>query len=243
MRAYIHAFQGRPWNTECQAAYDGFQKLGVETVLFTTNEEFDTRNPEDVVVGGTVIVWHALNQRGIVAEHYDYPIELADFLGRYIRQIKLNEIWDEELPVFIKSVEDKAAPGIVINDWSDLKEYEWLDPEFDIYCSECVHFVSEWRCFMLYGQLIGMRFYYGDKNVECDKKVIDAAVQAFPNMPAGCALDFGVTEDGRTLLIEMNDGFSLGIYGLEPTLYARLLTARWAELNGTKDILSNWRGQ
>lgn len=63
MRAYIHAFHGRPWNTECQAAYEGFQKLGIETVLFSTNEEFDTRHPEDVVVGGTVIVWHALKPK------------------------------------------------------------------------------------------------------------------------------------------------------------------------------------
>ena len=46
MRAYIHAFHGRPWNTECRAAYEGFQKLGVETVLFSTNEEFDTRHQE-----------------------------------------------------------------------------------------------------------------------------------------------------------------------------------------------------
>lgn len=105
------------------------------------------------------------------------------------------------------------------------------------YTVECVHFVSEWRCFLLYGQLIGIHFYYGDKNIECDREVINAAIKAFPNMPAGCALDFGVTDDGRTLLIEMNDGYSLGIYDLEPTLYVRLLTARWAELNGTVDAL------
>lgn len=55
-------------------------------------------------------------------------------------------------------------------------------------------------------------------------------------MPAGCALDFGITDDGQTLLIEFNDGFSLGNYGVEPTLYAILLTARWAEINGTEDI-------
>ena len=40
MRAYIHAFRGRPYNDDCKAAYDGFRKLGVDTVLFTTNEEF-----------------------------------------------------------------------------------------------------------------------------------------------------------------------------------------------------------
>ena len=151
--------------------------------------------------------------------------------------MKLKDIGDVNLPVFIKSVEDKAAPGIVINSWADLKEYEYLDPEFEIYCSECVHFISEWRCFLLYGQLIGIHFYYGDRNIECDREVINAAIKAFPNMPNGCALDFGVTDDGRTLLIEMNDGYSLGIYGLEPTLYVRLLTARWAELSGTIDVL------
>ena len=77
MRAFIHAFRGRPWNKECCDAKDGFHKLGIETVMFTTNEEFDLRKPEDVVVGGTVIVLHALHQRGIVPDHYDYPKELA----------------------------------------------------------------------------------------------------------------------------------------------------------------------
>ena len=34
MRAYIHAFQGKPWNEECEAAYNGFRKLGSECILF-----------------------------------------------------------------------------------------------------------------------------------------------------------------------------------------------------------------
>ena len=37
----------------------------------------------------------------------------------------------------------------------------------------------------------------------------------------------------------MNDGYSLGFYGLEPTLYASLLAARWAEQNGTTDALKD----
>ena len=239
MRAYIHGFQGRPWNHECRVASYGFRDLGVETVLFTTNEEFDTRQPEDVVVGGTIIVWHALNQRGISFAHNDYPEELIDFRGRKIKQIRLGDIRKETLPIFIKPVEEKTALGLVVKDWPDLWEYERLDPETEIYCSEVVHFVSEWRCFLLYGRLIGIHYYFGDPEAECDYSVIDAAVEAYPNMPAGCALDFGVTDDGRTLLIEMNDGFSLGTYGLEATLYARLLAARWAELNSTEDIFKN----
>ncbi len=56
MKAFIHGFQNKPYNIDCQIAYDGFLKLGVEPVLFTTNEEFDKRNPEDVVVGGVIMV-------------------------------------------------------------------------------------------------------------------------------------------------------------------------------------------
>lgn len=66
----------------------------------------------------------------------------------------------EKLPVFVKPVEEKLAPGIVVNSWKDLSEYEWLDVKTELYCSKVVHFVSEWRCFLLYGQIIGIQFYY-----------------------------------------------------------------------------------
>ena len=240
MRAYIHGFQGKAYNSDCQAAYDGFKALGIEPILFTTNEEFDTRRPEDVVVGGTIMIWHALNQRGIKAEHFDYPEELAAFRGRRIWQMRLGDIRHERLPVFVKPVEEKIAPGIVVEKWEDLEaEYGLLEPQTLLYCSEPVDFISEWRCFLLYGKIVGIQFYCGDHNAKCNRDTIEAAVSAFPNMPTGCALDFGVTADGRTLLIEMNDGYSLGAYGLETTLYARLLAARWAELNGTVDALKD----
>lgn len=239
MRAYIHAFRGSPYNDDCRVARDGFKKLGVETVLFTTNEEFDTRNPEDVVVGGTIMIWNALNERGIESGHRDYPDALKKFRGRNIRQIRLKDLASETFPVFIKPVEEKTAPGIVVNSIDDLEDYRQMDLDTAIYCSDVVNFISEWRCFLVYGKIVGIRFYYGDPQYECDRNVIDEAVKAYTDMPAGCALDFGVTDDSRTLLIEVNDGFSLGTYGLEDTLYARLLTARWAELNGTKDIFKN----
>ena len=237
MRAYIHGYHGGGWNRECSVASEGFKKLGVDTIFFTTNEEFDTRKPEDVVVGGDVIIWHALNQLGINLEHFDYPPELAGFLGRKIKKVKLKDVNKETLPVFIKPVEEKAATGLVVKSMGDLEQFEIKEPEAEVYCSEVVNFVSEWRCFLLYGQIVGIKFYFGDSNIEADTDTIHAAVEAYPNMPAGCAFDFGVTDDGRTLLVEMNDGYSLGVYGLEDELYARLLSARWAEMSGTEDIL------
>jgi hypothetical protein len=37
---------------------------------------------------------------------------------------------------------------------------------------------------------------------------------------------------GQTALVEVNDGFGLGSYGLEAGLYLDLVLARWAELVG-----------
>ncbi len=77
--------------------------------------------------------------------------------------------------------------------------------------------------------------YKGDWRKHYDYKVIENAVNEFTSAPAGYAVDFGLTDDGRTLLIEVNDGYSLGCYGLMHINYAKLLSARWAELTGTAD--------
>lgn len=40
----------------------------------------------------------------------------------------------------------------------------------------------------------------------------------------------GVTREGATLVVEMNDGYALGCYGLAAVPYAQLLEARWQEM-------------
>ncbi|WP_262922941.1 hypothetical protein [Hymenobacter cellulosilyticus] len=37
------------------------------------------------------------------------------------------------------------------------------------------------------------------------------------------------------MVIEINEGYSIGSYGLPPLRYAKFLSARWAELTGTTD--------
>jgi hypothetical protein len=43
-------------------------------------------------------------------------------------------------------------------------------------------------------------------------------------------LDWGVTDTGETRLVEANDAYALGYYGLQSVLYARMIDARWEEL-------------
>lgn len=53
--------------------------------------------------------------------------------------------------------------------------------------------------------------------------------------PMACSMDICYTRDGRTLLVELNDAYSLGCYGLPGVLYAKLISARGSQLLGRED--------
>ena len=236
MKAYIHSFQGKPWNEECLVAKNGFDKLGVRSVLFTSNEDLDKgRKREDIVVCGMLVMSHVLSEFNITTSNYNYPNELRNYLGRSIRIIKNKDIKKEALPFFVKPLEEKIVNGVLVKSWEDITEYEKMSPDSEIICSEAVDFISEWRCFVRYGEILGIQHYYGDSNAQYDNDIIQKAVKEYKSAPAGYSLDFGVTSDNRTLLVEMNDGFSLGCYGLDDVLYAKLLYARWAEMTNVAD--------
>lgn len=93
------------------------------------------------------------------------------------------------------------------------------------------------RCFIRYGKIVDIRPYKGDFfNYHYDFDVIKKAVLDHKTAPAGYAMDFGITDKGETILIEVNDGYALGSYGLLYYDYAKLLSARWAELTDTEDV-------
>ena len=235
MRAFIYSFRGKPWNEECQAAYNGFKKLGVECVLFSTNEELETHTQEDIVVAGILIMEHIFSQLKIKIGVYNYPKELEEYLHRKICTIKLSELQKVKLPVFIKPVEEKIAQGMIINSFDDLGEYNNLPPDTELLCSDVLQIISEWRAFIKYGKIIDIKHYSKDSNIKCDFDTIQKAVDLCHDMPASYSLDFCVTKDGKTCLVEMNDGFSIGCYGLDEEQYAMFLYARWAELAGVPD--------
>ena len=91
------------------------------------------------------------------------------------------------------------------------------------------------RVFVRYGKILDVRPYKGDWRIHFDADIIESAVNEYKSAPAAYAIDFGVTDDGRTLLIEVNDGYALGSYGLFYPDSSKLLSARWAELTNTTD--------
>src|SRR5262249_5079760 len=95
-----------------------------------------------------------------------------------------------------------------------------------------VAFVSEWRYFVHRAAVVGLACYKGEWSVVPDSGVVRRAVADHLPAPIAYSLDFGATADGQTLLVEANDAFALGAYGLDAVVYARMLEDRWLELVG-----------
>lgn len=244
-RAFIQEDgQGR-MEPEMRALRDALVARGVPAELFTAKRMERSQLPlaRDTLVAGYVpSVLRALKQLGIEAPPTnDYPRCLAPFLHRKlwastVRQLTA-QLYDVSAPpVFAKPVgRRKRFTGHVFRTSDDVLFLERASASTPLVCSEVVRWVSESRVFVVRGAIVGIRHYAGDTAVSVDEATVREAVrvlEASGEATAGYGVDFGVLATGETALVEWNDGFSLGAYGLEREAYLALTVARWCELTG-----------
>lgn len=195
-----------------------------------------------LVVGYVPVVLGALAQIGAkVPEPNDYPDCLKPFLRRRVWESTIGEVSDAVYDgrfgsAFVKPKGRlKHFTGLVIDSPADLFHLGSTSRRQAVLCSEVVRWQSETRYFVVRGRIVGARSYSGDDSIVPDDEVVRAAVAALAasgEALAGFGIDFGVLGSGEMALVEMNDGFSLGSYGLDDALYTDLVIARWCELTG-----------
>jgi hypothetical protein len=136
----------------------------------------------------------------------------------------------------------KAFPSGVLKMQSSIKNLtgfkgEELDDSIEVMTSEVIDILSEYRCFIKKGELIGIKHYQGDFTVFPNVNTIRKIIAAYTSAPAAYSLDVAITSitdfktyREKTILVEVQDMWSIGPYGLDPKLYVSLLKARWYEL-------------
>lgn len=100
------------------------------------------------------------------------------------------------------------------------------------------HFIAEWRFYIIGGEIVGSaRYDDNDTELALDTSMLNQITRMMRvyqenGAPSGYGMDVGVSEeDGKTYLIEVNDGWALGLYrDMSRREYVRLLEARWLEL-------------
>ncbi len=205
---------------------------GEEVILYQYFSEIKQLTSDDTVVDYITETRALLKMMGLDVPVYDYPIELNEFYGRKIYAGILGEIVNipDNWGKFIKpKAGSKVFTGRVVNGTNNLIGIG-LPFDYPIWISEVVEFIAEWRCFVLDGQVLDVRPYTGDYHVHLDPSVIDEAISCWKDAPVAYGLDIGVTRDGRTLVVEVNDGYALGNYGLSPLNSINFHKARWKEM-------------
>lgn len=242
MKVYIRTNKNLPAVDWSFAAFIGADKMGMEYIFFEDIMEVPA-NRNNIVVSDIDDMVVFFNRLGInvpapLDAYYlfrDNPI----FIGRkhtYGTVGELKDGWMPYKPCFIKPSEEvkKVVSGVVKDANSLPLLFGQYDDDIEVLCAEYVDIVSEYRAFVSRKKgIVGLKHYLGDFfKYPSGQFVEDAAnfLQGYTDMPACYSIDFGVTADGRTTVIECNDGWSLGSYGLEGDVYLRFLIERWLEL-------------
>lgn len=236
-KIYIQACNNFPVADWAVSAYMGFKERQANIYFFEDIEEVPV-SPYNVVVSFIEDTNKYFAKLGIPPKkNFNIPESLFKYAGRGFTYDNLGHIrmlaFTGRLvyPFFLKPVYAKRfVAGIIKNDEQLRAFLKDIPDTEEVMVSTIVNFISEYRGYVVKGELKGIKHYIGDFRVFPDMKIIDAAVADFKDAPAGYSIDFGITDKGETLLVECNDGWSLGNYGLEDSKYVSLLVARWLEL-------------
>ncbi len=239
-KIYIRHREGVPCNVNCYNAWYGFTMRGVEVAPFEgfgDIEKIEDLGPEVGIHGFVGDFQKAMEKLSLpMPEPLDYPDELEWCLGRGVYETTLGDIRNGVVSKFIKPKEQKLFCGRVWNGTrGDRITLATFPDRTPVWASDIVDFISEYRGFVLNGVLVGVKHYKGGWEYAPPSPTWwTAAILAYtPSAPTAYSLDFGVVLGGRPLLVEANDAFALGCYGLDSSLYCQMIEARWKELTSS----------
>ncbi len=219
-------------------AYLGFKHLGAYCQIVDNFKDIPNTEEEreNIAVGGIGFIRERLLQYDIVPSVFDYPNELKPYLGRNVWVSTINQIANDLPNIFIKPKNyQKFFTGKVIKSAKDLIGTGVQNEDYEVYCSDILEIVAEYRVYVRYGKILDIKQYTGNYKARLDFDLVEDAIKNFVSSPKAYGIDFCVTKQGKTCLVEVNDGYALGNYGINFINYAKLLYTRWAELTGGKD--------
>ena len=188
----------------------------------------------DICIGSVeaCIKFFELNKVAI-PKAINYPIELRKYLKRDIIETTFKES-GENYPYFIKPSENiKLFNGYIVNndhEKSLITDFYKVDDSTPIFKSSIIDFISEYRVFVSKGYIYGIKHYKGDFCKFIDVSVIKNMIKDYKDCPSAYTLDVGLTESGESLLVEVNDMWAIGSYGLDGGAYSLLCIRRMTEI-------------
>ena len=197
-------------------------------------ERYDLANLPGFEIDGDTPVFGGIESIHAVLPAYSglpyYPQELSEHLFRSIEERAIGDVQAGE---FFKPLEQDHklfSPRVLDDSFESELLISRIPPETTVLTSPAVDFDSEFRVYVLNGEVLDICRYKGDPMKFPATDAIREMVTKCSHYAAAFGLDVGVTSDGHTAVVELNDFCCLGNYGLRATDYARCIVARWSEV-------------
>ena len=227
--------EGIPHHFDCACAMYGAIDLGLDYILVSFEEvkngKFDSLIKNNLFVGSVEFMTEVFNRVGI--EQPRLPINNL----RPYEEMKLRD-FKYQYPVFIKPKSIKAFTGFVVDDYSK-SMLNTLDKELDIIIQQVINLDSEWRFYVFRNKIVDIRHYSGRMDINLIGAVnnfnkLDDST--FKNFPETFVMDIGFYNDSDSYtIIEFNDMWAIGNYGIPNDLYVRMLKDRYFDIIKNKN--------
>lgn len=134
--------------------------------------------------------------------------------------------------IFIKPLDIKLFTGFVLDQMihtsiSDVPDWTRV-MVYDVFRSRIK---SEFRCYIHRDRVVDIRNYSGDFFCSPNKEYLESVIRENRGeFPVAYTIDIGVLESGENVVIEYNDMWAIGNYGMPNDLYLQLLTDRYFQI-------------
>lgn len=138
--------------------------------------------------------------------------------------------------LFIKPIEIKLFTGLVLDGMqhsclSDLPK----DTEVMVYEPFKSKIISEWRLYVHNNKLIDSRNYSGDFTISPDYEYAMSVIESNKSQfPCAYTIDIAVLETNENVVVEFNDMWAIGNYGIPNDIYLRALRDRYFQIINSK---------
>lgn len=242
MKAFVKATHGVFANVNFYLAWEAFNQMGYEVVLFD-EKDIDTLDitPETPVFAGVTIFKRIVDKLGVGYKPFDcYPEILKPYYGRTITRstlgVEREKFYKTHKKVFVKPVLPKQFIGNVWESSLNTILLAKIPDDAEVWVCELINIISEFRCYVLDGEILGVKHYYGDWSVVPNNLIVEDVVKQYKSSPSAYGIDFCVTSHNenpnihKTLVLEVNDGCNLGNYGIDSFHYGEMIVSRWMEI-------------
>lgn len=133
--------------------------------------------------------------------------------------------------VFVKPIQQKLFSGLLVDKYSISSLKDFPDDLLVNTYLPIENIVSEWRVYIFRDRLMDSKNYSGNFRISINYDYVEHKIKELKHkLPIAYVMDVGVDKNGEHYIIEFNDMYAIGNYGIDNTVYLNMLRDRYFEI-------------